>query len=127
MRYLVLIGALLLTGCMNTTTGVAMDSRAQSVLISNPQLAQTLHLDFAKKVRVNDLLQAQVTIVSDCADTQNLQYRFYWYDENNLEVLPGDSPWRHVVLYGQDTITIQGMAPRADATQYRIYIRPLEQ
>lgn len=124
MRLLMILGLVLwLTACSSTTSGISIESSNQNVVIGNTDLARRLTIEQAQVGKVNGLLKAGVPIVSNVDSDLSLQYRFYWYDAQGLEVNGSDSPWRHVILHGRDSMTLQAVARSAQITQYRIYIR----
>ncbi|GHA37664.1 YcfL family protein [Photobacterium aphoticum] len=124
MRRLIVLGMVLgLTACAANTSGISIESSNQSVVIGNTHLAQRLSIEKAQVSNVNGLLKAAVPVKSNIDSDLALQYRFYWYNAQGLEVSGSDSPWRHVIIHGQDTMTLQAVARQPEATQYRIYIR----
>lgn len=124
MKYMsVLLFALALAGCTSATSGISIESSNQNVVIGNVSLARLVDIEKAMTGEVNGLMKAAVPISSKAHSDLKLQYRFYWYDAQGLEVSGSDSPWRQFVLHGQDTVTLQGIARRPEAKQYRIYIR----
>lgn len=124
MRVLIVLGVVLgLTACSTTTSGISIESSNQSVVIGNTNLANRLSIEKAQVTNVNGLLKAAVPVSSKIDSDLKLQYRFYWYDAQGLEVSGSDSPWRQFVIHGKDTMTLQAVARKPEATQYRIYIR----
>lgn len=63
-------------------------------------------------------------IVNNSQDTQNLQYRFYWYDDQGLEVNAKQGAWRQFILRGYESMTLSEVSVNPNATQFRIQIRP---
>lgn len=128
MKYaaLALAAALLLTGCANQTAGISIDSSNQNVVLGNSVLGQTLEFGNARTSTVNDRLLAQVSVTNQSSEEQNLQYRFNWYDAQGLEVDSGKSPWRHITVYGKETVTLQGVALNPDAENFRISLRTVQ-
>lgn len=124
MRVLIVLGVVLgLTACSTTTSGISIESSNQSVVIGNTNLANRLSIEKAQVTNVNGLLKAAVPVSSKIDSDLKLQYRFYWYDAQGLEVSGSDSPWRQFIIHGKDTMTLQAVARKPEATQYRIYIR----
>lgn len=124
MRYIsVLIFALMLTACTTTTSGISIESSNQNVVIGNSSLANSVAIERAVVGDVNGLMKAGVPVTSQVNSDMKLQYRFYWYDAQGLEVSGSDTPWRQFVLHGKDTMTLQAVARSPKAKQYRIYIR----
>ncbi|AMG31704.1 DUF1425 domain-containing protein [Grimontia hollisae] len=125
MKYAAMLfsATMLLTGCANTTTGLSIDSSNQNVVLGNSVLAQNLEFGNAKSSMVNGRLLAQVMVTNKSDKSQNLQYRFNWYDAQGLEVDSGRSPWRQFVVYGGQSVTLQGAALNPDAKNFRVSLR----
>ncbi|PSW07294.1 YcfL family protein [Photobacterium lipolyticum] len=124
MRYIsVLLVTLFLAACTTTTSGISIESSNQNVVIGNSSLASRVAVERAIVGDVNGLMKAGVPVTSQVSDDMKLQYRFYWYDAQGLEVDGSDAPWRQFVLHGKDTMTLQAVARSPKAKQYRIYIR----
>lgn len=73
----------------------------------------------------NGLKKAQVTIMNRKDKTLNLQYRFFWYDESDMEIDPGSNVWQPIQLAGKVTRPIISTARRSDAYRFQVYIREL--
>lgn len=125
MKYAAMLfsATMLLTGCANTTTGLSIDSSNQNVVLGNSVLAQNLEFGNAKSSMVNGRLLAQVMVTNKRDKSQNLQYRFNWYDAQGLEVDSGRSPWRQFVVYGGQSVILQGAALNPDAKNFRVSLR----
>jgi len=124
MKYLsVLLFALALSACSSATSGISIESSNQNVVIGNSSLASRIAIEKALISEVNGLMKAGVPVSSKVNSDMKLQYRFYWYDAQGLEVEGSNSPWRQFVLHGKDSMTLQAVARNTHATQYRIYIR----
>lgn len=124
MKYLsVLLFVLVLSACSSATSGISIESSNQNVVIGNTSLAHRIAIEKALISDVNGLMKAGVPVTSKTDSDMKLQYRFYWYDAQGLEVDGSDSPWRQFVLHGKDSMTLQAVARKPEAKQYRIYIR----
>ena len=44
-------------------------------------------------------------------------------DAEGAEIDPDGDPWRPLVLHGKETRTIQGVAPNASATSFKLRVR----
>ncbi len=124
MKYFsVLMFALLLSACSSSTSGISIESSNQNVVIGNTSLANQIEIEKAIIANADGLMKAGVPVTSKTDSDMKLQYRFYWYDAQGLEVYGSDSPWRQFVLHGRDSVTLQAVARKPEAKQYRIYIR----
>ncbi|MGF1867199.1 YcfL family protein [Enterovibrio norvegicus] len=118
--------AMVLSGCAQNTSGISIDSSNQNVVLGNEVLGKSLEFGNAKTSEVNERLLAQVMVTNKSSESQNLQYRFNWYDEQGLEVDSGKSPWRQFIVYGNDTVTLQGMALNPNAKNFRVSLRNVQ-
>lgn len=121
-------------GCRSTTSGiegsstVMMDADggtqfSEYVVVNNPQVARGLQIATLSQEFVGDILRAQVTLVSKYSKTQNFQYRFSWFDEGGVELDSGARHWLPLLMYGNETKTVQGVAPNPSARQFKINLR----
>ncbi|WP_283130585.1 YcfL family protein [Enterovibrio norvegicus] len=118
--------AMVLSGCAQNTSGISIDSSNQNVVLGNEVLGKSLEFGNAKTSEVNERLFAQVMVTNKSSESQNLQYRFNWYDEQGLEVDSGKSPWRQFIVYGNDTVTLQGVALNPNAKNFRVSLRNVQ-
>lgn len=93
------------------------------VIAHNFSLGQDLDVVDLKAVLVGDLLKAGGTVVSRVSSTQQLQYRFVWYDAGGFEVNPSEGTWRPMTLYGRETKAIQAVAPNPSVKDYKVMVR----
>lgn len=94
------------------------------VVVNNAKLAKGIQIvDLQTSFAANGLLQASVSVVSKHRKTLNFQYRFEWLDESGRMIDPEAGTWKPMVLYGNESRTIQGTAPNAAAREYRIKLR----
>lgn len=125
--FFILLIPFVLTACsMGRTAGISVDSHTQKVVFGDNVLGHQLSVDDIRTKENNGLLKGVVALTSNYVGDQNLQYRFYWYDQQGLEVSGSDAPWRIFVVRGFDKVSIQGIAPKPEATQFRVQIRTLE-
>ncbi|PQJ67236.1 hypothetical protein BTO08_07380 [Photobacterium angustum] len=124
MKYVMtLFLALILTGCSSEHAGISIENSNQNVVIGNAVLARSLVFKDAHITKVNGLMQASVEAINKVNTDLNLQYRFYWYDGQGLEISGSAAPWHSFALAGNGKVILQGVADKAEATQYRIYVR----
>ncbi|MGF1682323.1 YcfL family protein [Photobacterium minamisatsumaniensis] len=124
MRILIILFMVIgISACSTASSGISIESSNQNVVIGNNDLANRITIERAHVSSANGLLKAGVPVTSKIDSDLKLQYRFYWYDAQGLEVAGSDSPWRQFVLHGKDTMTLQAVARTPQATQYRVYIR----
>ena len=122
-------------GCRSTSAGIEGDAAAinnpdgtvtlsKYVIVNNPSLAKGIQIvDIRTGFTDNNLMQASVAIVSKARKTLQFQYRFAWYDANGMEIDPENNAWKPVIIYGNESRSLQGMAPNSAAKEFRIKIR----
>ncbi|EAS64248.1 YcfL family protein [Photobacterium angustum] len=115
--------ALIITGCSSDNAGISIENSNQNVVIGNSVLARSLVFKDAHITKVNGLMQASVEAINKVNTDLNLQYRFYWYDGQGLEISGSAAPWYSVALAGNGKVILKGVADKVEATQYRIYVR----
>jgi uncharacterized protein YcfL len=131
-------GALVLgSGCATQTSGiqgtaatveapVGTVQSSQYVIIDNSKLARGLQVVDLKSQFAGDLLKAQVSIVSKYSRTLEFQYKFLWFDAQGVEINPGSLPWTPLTLNGNESKTVQAVAPNPSAREFKINIRALK-
>lgn len=98
----------------------------KSVILDNAALADDIQIVDARTVTVGNLLKAQVSVLSLINDDQLLQYKFKWFDQNDLEIDAGGQAWQPIVLHGKETKNIQATALNPTARRFTITIRTRE-
>jgi uncharacterized protein YcfL len=71
----------------------------------------------------NGLMKVNVRLSSKLNKTYTAQTKFAWFDESGMEIDPEGDSWRPLTLQGKETKTIQGVAPNASATSFRLRVR----
>lgn len=132
---LALPALMLFPGCRSTATSgiegsstVMLDAEggtqySEYVVVNNPRVARGLQIVDLSQQFVGDILRAQVTLASKYSKTQNFKYRFSWFDEVGVELDAGARPWLPLIIHGNETKTLQGVAPNPSARQFKINIR----
>ncbi|MFH0256965.1 YcfL family protein [Vibrio rumoiensis] len=119
------LGVVALAGCSSSNTaGLRIDSASQQVLYSDSALDDDLSINSIDTQENNGNTRGLVKITNNSQDTQTLQYRFYWYDDQGLEVNAKQGAWRQFVLRGYESITLSEVSVNPNATDFRIQIRP---
>jgi uncharacterized protein YcfL len=126
--------ALVMAGCAANTSGIEGSASAtwgpegdmqmsKFVVINNERVAGNIQIVDLKSGFVGDLMRANVTLVSKTSSTQNLEYKFVWFDLNGMEITPDGSAWKPLILYGNETKTIQAVAPNPSAKEFKVKIK----
>ncbi len=126
------VGASSLSGCAPTAgiegsaeqIGPADSGQYSSyVVVNNPKMARGIQIVDLETGYAGNLLKANVTLVSKYSDTQNFKYKFSWFDADGVEIDANSTPWIPMLLYGNETKTIQGVAPNPTAKKFKIKLR----
>ena len=122
----------LAAGCASpNTSGITVgaetdaDGNLQQLLqVDNAKLARQLHVDdLVVGQTKNGLMKASVQLTSRQNKSIVAQSKFAWFDEGGNEIDPDTDPWRPLVIHGKETRTVQGVAPTAGATAFKLRVR----
>ena len=107
--------------------GVAEPSSQSSqyssyLLIHDARLGRQIEIADIKTRNVGDIMQLSVTLMSRTKRAIHVSYKFAWFDTDGFEVRPEDNPWIPLTVYGNETKTVQGMAPNPTAISFKINI-----
>lgn len=69
------------------------------------------------------LPQAKAILKNEAGTTQAFEYKFVWFDANDMPLDDNDRPWRPASLSGGDEMTIGGTGPNDKAKKFQIQIR----
>ncbi|MCW8336342.1 YcfL family protein [Vibrio paucivorans] len=115
--------AVLVVGCSSNTAGLRVDGASQNVLFGDNVLGSRLVIDDIATTEVDGHARGVVRLVSEYNGDQHIQYRFYWYDEDGLEVNNKLSPWRQTVVRGKESFSISEVSVNPNGKQFRVQIR----
>jgi uncharacterized protein YcfL len=123
---LLIILGFVLSGCASNSVGISVESATQRVVFGSSRLSSHVQVEDIATVDVGGNTKGIVKIKSLSTAEQHLQYRFYWYDENGLEVDAKPSAWQQIMLRGKDVISLSGVSVSPQGTQFRIQISELK-
>lgn len=118
-----LFSMLALAGCAKQTAGLNIDGSSQKVIFADRVLGSRLGVDFIKTTWVDGHARGVVKFTSSYTGDQPIQYRFYWYDGEGLEVNTKLSPWRQTIVRGYESFSISEVSINPNGTQFRVQIR----
>ncbi|MDE1224562.1 YcfL family protein [Vibrio aestuarianus] len=118
-----LLTAIALVGCAANTAGLRVDGASQKVLFGDNVLGQRLVVEDIATKQVDGHTRGIVRLVSQYKGDQNIEYRFYWYDDDGLEVNNKLSPWKQTIISGMDTISLSEVSVNPNGKQFRVQIR----
>lgn len=117
------IVALMLLGCADNTAGLRIDGASQTVLFGDNVLAGRLKIEDITTTSVDERSRGIVRLLSQYQGDQSIQYRFYWYDDQGLEVNTKLSPWRQTIIRGKEEVSLSEVSVNPHGTQFRVQIR----
>lgn len=110
-------GALLLAACATAPADKLVNYRGGDLRgVITVQRAAT---DLAE----SGLPQAKVILANTAGTTQKFEYKFVWYDKNDMPLDDNDRPWHAASISGRDEMSVTGTAPGDKATRFQIQIR----
>lgn len=115
--------ALVMVGCADNTAGLRVDGASQRVLFGDNVLAGRLLVEDIYTTEEAAHARGIVRLESRYNGDQSILYRFYWYDENGLEVNTKLGPWRQAIVRGLETIIISEVSLNPEGRQFRVQIR----
>jgi uncharacterized protein YcfL len=124
-KWLVVIGVLLsIVGCSSSkTAGIKIEGQTQTVLYGDEKMGDKFSIDDISTVDTNGHPRAVVKLSNKTSIDQTIQYRFYWYDEQGLEVNTKQAPWRRAILRGDETITLSEVSVNPNGKEFRVQLR----
>ena len=127
------VALLVLVGCASTAGLEASSIRltspsgettwSDSIAVGSTQLASALWITGVASPSVGGLLRPAVTLKSREQDTLALQYRWTWFDQQGLEVGSSSQPWQALTMYGNQTLSVQGLAPNSSVEGFKLHVR----
>ncbi|EJL6427350.1 YcfL family protein [Vibrio cholerae] len=124
---LAVLTALLLVGCSTNTAGLRVDGASQQVLFNDSALSKSLSIEDISTTAVDGHTRGVVRLQSNQKSDVHVQYRFYWYDNDGLEVNTKLSPWKTIILRGMETVSLTEVSVNPNGKQFRVQIRESDQ
>jgi len=121
--FIFLAMAIGLVGCAENTAGIQMDGQTQKVYFNDNVLGSRLLVDNITTTYVDDRPRGVVQLSSNYKGDQHILYRFYWYDNNGLEVNTKPGPWRKMIVRGFEQVTLSEVTVNPNGTKFRVQIR----
>ena len=116
---------LTLIGCSTGDSKPTMSSDSPQVIFYDSGLDERLSVEDISTKNHNGLSEAVVHIKNDYSGDLQLQYRFYWYNEEGFEINANES-WETFVVRSLDVLELTETAIKPEATQFKIAIRELD-
>ncbi|KII79609.1 YcfL family protein [Vibrio renipiscarius] len=120
---IVILSMFAMVACTTNTSGLRIDGDAQKVLFGDSSMSRSLSVDDITTTQVDGHAQGIVSLTSNISSDLDLLYRFYWYNDQGLEVNTKVGNWRRLIIRGKETRSISEVSVNPDATQFRVQIR----
>ncbi|GLO61286.1 hypothetical protein MACH09_17940 [Vibrio sp. MACH09] len=120
---LIFLFTVALIGCAKNTAGLRVDGDSQNVMFGDSVLGGRVAIDNIATVDVENHARGIVTLTSQYKADLHVQYRFYWYDNQGLEVNSKQSAWKQQIIRGFETISISEVSINPNGKQFRVQIR----
>ncbi len=113
-----------LLGCSSpNTAGLRIDGQTQKVMFQDNVLSSWLKIDNIETRMVDGHARGIVSLSSQYKADQTILYRFYWYDDEGLEVNTQQAPWKMKIIRGYESLGISEISVNPNGTQFRVQIR----
>ncbi|MEJ4043540.1 YcfL family protein [Erwinia sp. SLM-02] len=107
-----------LTGCSNDRTTI---NTSQSLVMESSVLSAGITTDEPVISETDGQQRAVSTLVNQQEKPVSVTYRFYWYDDRGLEILPYEKP-RTLVVPAKGKIDISSQTGNLTASKVRLYL-----
>lgn len=127
-----LLGCVALAGCKTRTLNTTERELPEGVpnIVNDRRITTDRGLEkVAQVVQVRegmtsgDLLLIQVDVYNSTSKEQAFNYKFEWVDLGGMQVQTPLSNWQPRSIKGQETITIQAIAPLPQARDFRLKLQ----
>ncbi|MFU9135665.1 YcfL family protein [Erwinia tasmaniensis] len=108
----------LLSGCSSDTTTI---NTSQSLVMESSVLSAGITTDEPTLSEHEGQQRASSVLYNQQERAVTLHYRFYWYDDKGLEILPFERP-RTVTVAPHDKIEISSQTGNLTASKVRLYL-----
>ncbi|ANS85119.1 DUF1425 domain-containing protein [Vibrio scophthalmi] len=119
----VILSMFAIAACTTNTSGLRIDGGSHRVLFADSSMSRSLNVDDITTTTVDGHAQGIVSLTNNLSSDLDLLYRFYWYNDQGLEVNTKVGNWRRLIIRGAETRSISEVSVNPDATQFRVQIR----
>lgn len=116
-------------GCVSNSTGgleVALieGSGQPTIRVDDWQFNRLIDVEDTLVNRVSTgFLEANLRVRNRTGKDFPLQYKFYWFDANGMEIQPGGRPWEQINVHGGEAVTLSATSPEKNAVKYVVRLR----
>jgi len=126
MKYIIVMFVFVIAfGCSSTPrmdlSQVQGNADDANVVYNSSTVKKKLSIESVNtQVTVNGLFQVQAVVRSKYKDSQNIQYKYEWLNDDGIQL--ASSPWKPIVVYGSAVAQLSGVSPSSAAKNYRLLI-----
>ncbi|MFI4912413.1 MAG: DUF1425 domain-containing protein [Sedimentisphaeraceae bacterium JB056] len=113
--------------------GVGSDTATSNILVRpfayaiSDLIGQGLTaMDVTQKIGKSGFMEVHITLHNDSYKTKRFEYKFEWLDSQGGILDTKTSVWLPYSIAGNATSTIKGIAPRAEASTFRVITRKVK-
>lgn len=121
-----LIAAFVVCACSSGTVG-SIDRTEQgfasNINYNSTLLATRLKVSDIRSRKVNNIMQVSVDLHNHWDVDLDFEYKFKFFDKDGFEVGSDGRPWTPIVLTGNETASVQAVAPNPSAETFKIYVK----
>lgn len=121
-----LVTVFAISACTSGTVG-SIDKTEQgfesNINYNNTILATRLKVSDIRSRKVNDIMQVSVDLHNHWDFDLDFEYKFKFFDKDGFEVAADGRPWTPIVLTGNETASVQAVAPNPSAETFKIYVK----
>jgi uncharacterized protein YcfL len=111
------------SGCM-TSAGTVVDSYPNTRVTANSKmLAKRLEVSEYNARKINELIQAQITVLNITRKNLQFEYRFEWKDKDGIIIDTPLTTWIPFSLAAKERSTLKAMAPSSKAEDFVLTVR----
>jgi len=121
-----LVLSMALASCSSGTVGSynkTEEGFASSINYNSSILASRLKVSDIKTRKVDNMMQVSVDLHNHWDFTLDFQYKFKFFDKDGFEVGTDTRAWTPIVISGNETASVQALAPNPSAETFKIYVQ----
>ncbi len=102
---------------------ISKDLYFKTVMMNFDEFNDLFMVSDIKNIMVGDLMQGEVVLTSLSENSLYLQYKFHWYDKDDVEIDAHSQSWKPFVLYANERKSIKSVAINSGAKRFSISIK----
>lgn len=122
---LVLLGMVAgLSSCKTPSAGLTLESyQGTKITVNSKLVADRLTVTEYNARKLNDLLQAQITVQNTTQTGCQFEYRFEWHDKDGMVVETPMTTWLPLSISAKEKKSLKAIAPAREVDDFVFIIR----